>query len=107
MNKARVKEIAKARVTVELGTGDLQDMAFTIWSSIRRGDALADLEADYYDCPLCGESMFVSMEYTHKQNCPFEVFDKAIKVFGEACKAALPPLPTPEQLAEILDRRKS
>lgn len=91
--------IAKARVTVEFAATDLHDKAHDIWTALEHGDPLADLNADVYDCRLCKAPMYASMDYTHKPDCPYEVFGRAIQAFAGACSAALAPLPTAEQLA--------
>lgn len=84
----KAKEIARARVLLKFANGDLHDKAHDIWCSIRDADVTADRNADYYDCALCGATMFECMDYTHKSDCPYEVFGRAIDAFTQAIEDA-------------------
>ena len=96
---AKAKSIAKARVTVEFAASDLHDKALDIWQAIRSGDPLANTNEEVFDCPLCKGQMIWGEEHIHKPDCAYAIFEKAIDAFGEAVAAALPPLPSAEEIA--------
>lgn len=57
----------------------IHDAAHAIWD---RAHECGDV--DHFDCKLCGATMYLCIDYTHKPDCPYERLGKAIDKFGDA-----------------------
>ena len=64
---------------------DLHDGAHNIWLELHSD--VGDVE--FYDCKLCGATMYPCIDYTHEPDCQVEIVTSAIDEFDKAVKAAL------------------
>lgn len=78
-------ELSALKTMLALNIGDIHDKAHDAWCWIHKPLA----ERDYYECLLCGETMYPCVDYTHAEDCPFEIVEAAIDAFGEAIDNAL------------------
>lgn len=85
--KSIIKEMARNKVTIEMGPGDLLDKASDIWLALHPNFE----DADFYPCKLCGATMYASMDYTHEDDCPYVAFEAAAQAFGKAIQRASQP----------------
>jgi hypothetical protein len=61
----------------------MHDAAYDIIEQVN-ANAERRTEHEFYDCLLCGATMYPSMDYTHEKDCPYELLTKAIDAFGDA-----------------------
>lgn len=66
---------------IELQIIGIHDAAHDAWSSLHKNDGGG---RGYYNCRLCGATMYECFDYTHKPSCPTEVLDRAIGAYREA-----------------------
>ena len=72
---------------VVLDATDMQDMALNLWIELH-SEIETEKPHHIFECLMCGEPMYPSMDYTHAPECPYELVDRAVDKFISALTKA-------------------
>jgi hypothetical protein len=83
LNIAEFPDPSKSVPTLEaMQIMAMQDALHEMW------DTLPGHEGEHYECAMCGAVMYSCMDYTHNEDCPYEIGFNALDAFYDAWEKA-------------------